>query len=59
MRFIVGGIKIAAPRISVILFPLLILIYVFAVIATSTLGPNSYEYPSADYWKPTYNHTLS
>lgn len=30
MQFVVEGLRIAAPRISVILFPLIILIYVFA-----------------------------
>lgn len=28
------------------------------VIATSTLGPMSYPYPSNDYWLPIYNFTL-
>ena len=30
MDFVVEGIKLATPRISVVLFPLLILIYIFA-----------------------------
>ena len=57
IRFVVGGIRLAAPRLFIILFPLIILIYVFAVIATSTLGPNSFEYPSPDYWKRWYRAT--
>eukprot|EP00158_Paraphelidium_tribonemae_P007757 Partr_v1_DN28352_c3_g1_i1_m79295 len=58
MAFVLEGLRIAAPRISIIFFPLLILIYVFAVVATTTLGPNSYEYPSPDYWKESYQHKL-
>lgn len=57
MTFIIEGIRLAAPRMSIILFPLLILTYVFAVIATSVLGPQSYQYPSDDYWLPQYNYT--
>lgn len=59
MKFIVGGIVQAAPRLFVILFPLIIIVYVFAVIATSTLGPNSFAYPSPDYWLPSYNYTFN
>lgn len=58
MQFIVEGIKIAAPRISVILFPIFIIIYMFAVIATNSFGPASFDYPSPDYWKRTYRFTF-
>ena len=58
MDFVFEGLKKAFPRISIILFPFLILTYVFAVIATSTLGPSSYEYPSIDYWKEKYRYKL-
>jgi hypothetical protein len=58
MTFIVEGIKIAAPRISVILFPILIVTYVFAVIATNSFGPSSFDYPSPNYWKASYNYTF-
>lgn len=58
MDFLIEGIKIATPRISVVIFPVLILIYVFAVIATTTLGPASYEYYSPEYWRESFEAKL-
>jgi hypothetical protein len=58
MTFIFEGVLLAVPRISVILFPLIILIYVFAVLCTSLFGPNSYEFPSSDYWRLNYSYAF-
>ncbi|KAI3646046.1 hypothetical protein MP228_008974 [Amoeboaphelidium protococcarum] len=58
IKFIYEGMRSAAPRLFVILFPTCILIYVFAVIAQSTLGPQSYPFPSQDYWRAQYEYTL-